>query len=126
MLYIPEYPDSIFINCTFIEQSWEDEKRDNPEYRVLKLYKESLILLIQGSLVMFAEIVASKEGLSDNEKHQVTDQNYKWQEKYVGDMLDEVGKQINEKPSVLKDVIKIFRKIGGPLTDLADALGKSQ
>ena len=43
---------------------------------------------------MFAETVAAKEGLSDNEKHQVTDQIYEWREKYVGDMLEEVGKQI--------------------------------
>ena len=112
-------------NIAFKELNLKDEKRDYPEYRVIKSYKQELFLLIQGSLVMFAETVAAKEGLSHNEKHQVTDQIYEWREKHVGDMLDEVGKQIKEKPSVLEDVIKIFRKIGGPLTYLADALGIS-
>ncbi len=102
----------------------KDEKRpDDPEVRVLKSHREKLILLIQGALVTFATNVWSKGGLSDVEKHQVIDQNHMWEETYVSKMLDEVGKQINEKPSVLKEVTGIFRKVGGPLTDLADALG---
>ncbi len=74
-----------------------------------------LVPLVQASLHTFAVNAWSKGILTDAEKYQVTDPNFKWQEFYVSKMLTAVSDQIKDDPAVFDEVVIIFKKIGGPL-----------
>lgn len=92
--------------------------------RVFEKRRENLILLVQASVNSFARYIAAKRVLTDDEEQQVVDPDFKWQEKYARDIVDEVGRVIKDSPDALNEVVKIFRYIGGSLTSLADMLGK--